>query len=103
MRMHSLDVALPRSDGSHFDARGAGHPLISDGFQEFPHPNSARITRGTACGENVIRADALVAVCDGRLLTDEQRTVIAKSLEIVIGVGDVQLQMLWRIIVGKAN
>ena len=96
---HVLHCALTFGDSSQFQRGGWGHTLVGAGLQELAYPHPAGIARGPASRKNVIGPNGLIAVGDGGLLPDKQRTVVAEVGEELVSVRCMKLQVFGRIIV----
>ena len=77
--------------------------LEGDGLQELADPQPARVAGRPSRGKDVIRADGLVAICDGRRLTEEERAVVPHPLEVPARVRRLDLDMLEGVGVGQAD
>ena len=98
---HALHLADARDDGRHAAARLAREALVGHGLDELADPQSARVPRGAAGGQDVVGADALVGVGDGRLLADEERSVVAQAPEVPVVAARLDLEVLGRVLVGE--
>ena len=84
VREHPFDLALPLGDLADLAAGRGRHPLVGAGLEELAHPHAAGVARRAAGRQDVVRADRLVAVGDGRLLADEERAVVGQAVEVVV-------------------
>ena len=98
-----LDPALTRADLADHGARRLVALLEGDGLEELPDPEPAGVARRAAGREDVIRADRLVAVRDGRRLAEEERTVVPHPLEVPARVGGLDLDVLEGVVVGSGE
>ena len=96
-----LDPALARADLADHGARRLVALLEGHGLEELPDPEPAGVARRAAGREDVVRADRLVAVGDGRRLAEEERAVVAHPLEVPARVGGLDLDVLERVRVGE--
>src|SRR5262245_18980885 len=97
---HALDLADAGDDGGHAPARAPREALVGDGLDELARPEAAGVARGAPGGQDVVRADGLVGIGDGRILADEQRAVVAEASEEPVVVRRLHLEMLGRVLVG---
>ena len=100
---HVLQNALPLRYFSSSNARLLRHLLISARLQELPDPDTAGVPSSSACRQNVIGPDRLVAISDRGLFSDKERAIIREPLEIEVGIIHVQFQVLGRITIAQAH
>src|SRR3954452_11006045 len=98
-----LDPALTGADLADHHARFLVALLEGHGLEELPHPQATRVTCRAARREDVVRADRLVAVGDGRRLTEEQGAVVAHALEVPPRIRCLDLDVLERVFVGDLD
>src|SRR4051812_16833090 len=97
MPLEVLDPALSRADLSDRRARLLVALLVGDGLEKLADPETARVPRRAGGRKDVIRADRLVAVRDGRSLAEEQRAVVAHPVEEPARLGRLDLDVLERV------
>ena len=68
-------------------------------LEELADPDAARVACRAAGGQDMVGADGLVAVGNGRLFADEQRAVVGQPVEVERRVFHVQFKVFRSIIV----
>jgi len=86
MSEHVFHDALAFGHLSDLAAGGRRHALVGAGLEELAHPQPTGVARRAACGQDVVGANAFVAVGDGGLFADEKRAIVGQVREKVIGV-----------------
>src|SRR5262249_22696928 len=91
---HALDLADPGDRGGDPAARFPAEARPGPGFDELAAPEPACIAGRPAGRQNVVRADRLVRVGDGRLLAEEERAVVAEPAEVPVEVSGLDFEVL---------
>src|SRR3954454_23280571 len=71
MSQHSFRLALPFGHFTDVATGPTSRSLIGTGLEKLTNPQASGVTSGTTCGKNVVGADRLITVCDGRLFSNE--------------------------------